>query len=107
MKKEKTEAPERIWISNDDSDYGYSRVEFEKRIVKYIRADLVEPKWISVKERLPDYKDCLAFNWEHKYKICGAVIASYDKKRGWEDSNFNKITPSHWQPLPEPPNPEE
>lgn len=61
-------------------------------------------EWISVKDRLPESpaKVLVIDDGEH-------VVAFYDKPYGWwfQDMHeyFGGIT--HWQPLPELPNPSE
>ena len=60
-------------------------------------------EWISVKDRLPDYReDVLAFSPEFKEYMMGQVFE-------WEDTVvcefdeyiLTKVT--HWMPMPEPP----
>ena len=56
-------------------------------------------RWIPVTERLPDYQEDVLCNDD------GKVIVGYytDDEIGWHDSHMYKIYPTHWMPLPQPP----
>jgi hypothetical protein len=64
-------------------------------------------EWINVKDNLPDsYGD---------YLVCGdkyneTIVATWDGDKSWlaslyaaEDSDVYKVNPTHWMPLPLPP----
>ena len=57
------------------------------------------PKWIHVTERLPDNQFNVLCDDE------GGVVVGYytDEEVGWHDMHCYKIYPTHWMPLPEPP----
>lgn len=70
--------------------------------------EVAQPKWISVKERLPeDCKDVFVWAVYHEeYGKSWALreIDKYCKGVGWEntaDPDVREVT--HWMPLPEPP----
>lgn len=51
-------------------------------------------KWISVKDRLPEYPiKVLCFTTNEKIMVMGRI-------KEW---NINKYNITHWMPLPEPP----
>lgn len=65
-------------------------------------ADQHKPKWISVKERLPDSNDMVL--------ICdkfGVGLAWFERHRGknlyWNSDTGIIKNVTHWMPLPEPP----
>ena len=75
-------------------------------------------RWVSVKERLPDNNDeVLAYspvlgigNWEYYFYESEQgrlwTLNNYDGNDGIETFTFDvddKIIPTHWQPLPNPP----
>ena len=60
--------------------------------------------WISVKDRLPElempagFYRCLVFNGQRVFE------AMWNPRvKVFMHSDFSKIFPSHWMPLPEPP----
>lgn len=63
--------------------------------------EAAQPKWISVKERLPDQlEDVLAFN--RNVNITWFSVAYVDRKQWWSAGRMvHHVT--HWMPLPEPP----
>ena len=63
------------------------------------------PKWISVKDRLPEHCSGLLNVSNGKIVVCG----SYDRIWGiWDSSPYvESFEVTHWQPLPPPPNTEE
>lgn len=75
-------------------------------------ASAVEPKWISVKKRLPE-KDTLVLvstisdevvtdEWVDIYEYpLGNTSAGFISGQGWSDHDDGIIT--HWMPLPQPP----
>lgn len=59
------------------------------------------PKWISVKERLPEVEaDILAYIGEGGFVVCWMTHDGY-----WQCPAYlmDKDDVTHWQPLPEPP----
>ena len=71
-------------------------------------------EWISVEDRLPeDNEDVLTtqFNYldesKGRYFIVGYRKGEhwYDAAKNDDDWNDEMFMPSHWMPLPEPPNP--
>lgn len=62
------------------------------------------PKWISVKDRLPEYGRYLVTVAKDDGDVI-AHTAAYNDLGWWMHSNVGKIT--HWMPLPEPPKEEE
>ncbi len=69
---------------------------------------MTDTQWISVEERLPDFKICgvipiirllIAIDGEFGY----VGEASYYPKSKIFERGGAKVKPSHWQPLPEPP----
>lgn len=69
----------------------------EKRTIK-MDAD-VRPRWISVKERLPEPYTWVLVSAE-KHNV--AFDAFYDGAQ-WKDAVLNVLIVAHWMPLPEPP----
>lgn len=55
--------------------------------------------WIPVTERLPDNQENVLCDDE------GRVVVGYytDEEVGWHDVHNYRIYPTHWMPLPEPP----
>jgi len=54
-------------------------------------------KWISVDDRLPEESGgYLIFDY-------GTMIAYFDYESGEWDGEERRHSPTHWQPLPEPP----
>ena len=61
--------------------------------------------WISVKDRLPEFDD-----WVICYcPIWGRFLGSYERISGSDWGNWSRdeekgiLPPSHWMPLPDPP----
>ena len=57
------------------------------------------PKWIPVTERLPNNQCNVLCDDD------GRVVVGYytDEEVGWHDMHSYKIYPTHWMPLPKPP----
>lgn len=67
-----------------------------------------EPKWISVKDRLPPWqgKKVLVVNGHGDVRIYALWKREYGNKWTWLDERgkFNHVNDiTHWMPLPEPP----
>lgn len=61
-----------------------------------------QPKWISVKERLPDcLEDVLAFN--RNGEITWFSVAYVDMKQKWRTGRMLVHHVTHWMPLPSKP----
>ena len=63
------------------------------------------PQWISVEERLPDEEQHVLAYWpatasDDEPWISVAWVFEGDK---WQDLEVELKSPSHWMPLPEPP----
>lgn len=59
------------------------------------------PKWISVKERLPEEgEDVLVYLGEGIFEICWTLKDGFWETR---DSYLDTDAVTHWMPLPEPP----
>jgi len=67
------------------------------------------PKWIPVTERLPeDLTRVIVFCEDGvSYGLCEHLIADDEEVVEWHDFLHYPITPTHWMPLPEPPESEE
>ena len=78
-----------------------SELAVGREVVEFL---LEKPKWISVKERLPEMNELCIVNTEWR----GIVPATYgneswifDEGQGWSEKALSYA--SHWMPLPEPP----
>lgn len=61
------------------------------------------PRWISVKERLPEKKQrVMVYTVQGTYRI-GVFSFVGDKGAVWFKCDKSCITVTHWMPLPEPP----
>ena len=114
-------APEQIWIVEveesisrqefselfagycaDDLD-GYAEC-YETKAVEYIRADLA-PQWQDIATAPKDGTFILAFGNGVAIHNCH-YIAEWSEGDGWICSYSDvDVTPSHWMPLPTPPEP--
>ena len=56
-----------------------------------------KPKWISVKERLPEEDTAVL-----TYRESGIEVECR-WHRGWDNDEFTCCQVTHWMPLPEPP----
>ena len=74
-------------------------------------------KWISVKERLPEYQERVLVHeevkpeWENLSVTIGYLNTttkgkSFETNEWYSDNNYQSIDVTHWMPLPEPPNKE-
>ena len=70
-------------------------------------AELRKSKWISVEDRLPEFDtDVLAAYFEHhikEYWIDKRIDFLDDETFELVDSMWTEGAPTHWQPLPPPP----
>lgn len=84
----------------EDVDIGHDlKMAFEDGYQAGVEA--AQPKWISVKERLPDDKETVL-----TYKNGIVEVQVYEKERnGWIQGNWfwSMATVSHWMPISEPP----
>jgi len=77
----------------------------------------MESKWISVKDRLPNKNDLVIVGYHEKIRakvdnlydytwVCAGQINDDGKwYNQWQDSETEpEIYPTHWMPLPKPPN---
>lgn len=78
---------------------------YNEHIEKWLDVGTVDsapvPKWISVKERLPEAgEDVIAYLGEGIFEICWML-----KDGVWEtrDSYLDTDAVTHWMPLPKPP----
>ena len=64
-----------------------------------------KPRWIPVTERLPeDLTRVIVFCEDGvSYGLCEHLIADDEEVVEWHDFLLYPITPTHWMPLPEPP----
>lgn len=85
-----------------------------QKFVGIIKAD--KNGWISVKDELPEidknvfvYYELTSKNEKEvfKYREIGKISSITDygssKTIDWTDNEYRSINPTHWQPLPEPP----
>lgn len=73
--------------------------ELTKKVSQF---EAAQPKWISVKEKLPENDDnYLVFTSDRN----DAVIATYYGDGEWLEYDLTNLIPlvTHWMPLPEPP----
>lgn len=58
------------------------------------------PRWIPVTKRLPEHHQLvLVFDPE----CFGFGLAALTKDQGWRGEEVNMYAPTHWMPLPAPP----
>lgn len=70
--------------------------------------DELLPRWIPVRERLPDEGvDVLVASPCPNSNVPNIDIASWgsegEQETVWRESDCGRIYPTHWMPLPEPP----
>ena len=62
-------------------------------------------KWISVKDELPEFGRRVMIYWPHWSR--DPVVGVYLSIGLWESesalSSYEEFPPTHWQPLPDPP----
>lgn len=79
-----------------------------QNVVHLIPAADVRPKWISVEERLPEYgKTVIVYGSQGGIYTARYQRARYEWGRDswWKlNSKSHICNPTHWMPLPEPPN---
>lgn len=69
----------------------------------------MENKWISVKKKLPEYNEivivgCKARRKDERWVCCGELNHNGKWYNQFQDSESDaEIYPTHWQPLPNPP----
>jgi hypothetical protein len=108
-----TDAPERIWATEDADNGGEDRFHTTKPmrgLTEYIRADLV-PGWQPIETAPRDGSEILVSDGEAVEKVSWAYVSNSGSV-GWlinvnVDSGFNYYDqftdPTHWMPLPTPP----
>ena len=83
----------------NDPDRNYFGLELNELYVEEIVTQLERTRWIPVSERLPEYSGyCMAVN-----KGYLPYIASYHLSGKEFVCDDGICFPSHWMPLPEPP----
>ena len=94
-------------LKSYEKEYGYLSdfvSGYEEAIDDVVDTPTVEAKqveWISVKDRLPE-DEGYAFAWEPNLKRI--IISRYNKKdKYWWNDEYFFVFPTHWMPLPEPP----
>lgn len=85
----------------DEVTYCSGNLKYDLAI--YIqRLEAQQPRWISVKERLPEnLSKCLTYSKENGFKIGCYTEVGFIMAPGYCNE------PTHWAPLPEPPEEEE
>lgn len=67
-------------------------------------ADVVPaPRWISVADDLPDPCTPVLFSRENKYNAKCVEIGFYVGDGRWSKGGWYSKKPTHWMPLPDPP----
>ncbi len=64
-----------------------------------------KPRWIPVTERLPEDLTMVIVFCEDgvSYGLCEHLIADDEEIVEWHDFLHYPITPTHWMPIPQPP----
>lgn len=85
-------------------DEGECTSTLAKGALAYIQQlEAQAPRWISVKERLPEKKQrVMVYTVQGAYRI-GVFSFVGDKGAVWFKCDKSCITVTHWMPLPEPP----
>lgn len=73
-------------------------------LIQHLEAQ--QPKWISVKERLPEERDIYLAHIVHRHNRSDSYwcvcVEYFNPEDGWSSlSDLYEVT--HWMPLPEPP----
>jgi hypothetical protein len=93
-------AQEKIWIDATETHMLCNQEKSDD--VQYIRADLV-PQWQDIETAPKDGTFILAFGNGVAIHNCH-YIAEWSEGDGWICSYSDvDVTPSHWMPLPNPP----
>ena len=78
--------------------------EARKLIAEAPAADVVPaPRWISVADELPDPCTPVLFFRENKYNAKCVEIGFYVGDGRWSKGGWYSKGPTHWMPLPDPP----
>ena len=101
-------APERIWAKGNTIDYDLTRWSISRwnGDTEYIRADLV-PQWQPI-ETAPKDGTRILGAWPQLRKwwtIQPVFFHCGDWIHGWDEDEDLALYPTHWMPLPTPPQP--
>lgn len=94
------------WDSHELAADGIT--QYANQIITLLSAPTIPvSEWISVEDRLPDkVTDVGGLNWVHIYLNDNTPVetARLLWNDTWIDRTGANIFPTHWQPLPQPPN---
>jgi hypothetical protein len=84
-----------------EQDYNHLQLLLSKlQIELSLEQKPVESKWVSVKDRLPEYGSYLCCDIDNWVEVCYIRFDRTD----WHSENTDRVrTPTHWMPLPNKP----